>query len=254
MDTSRVLRFTIPGWVLIFSTIFFYWLLGGIDFQSVDKQLSKDVVSLITISIAFLVALASSPALGFIASTFAASILHRILGYNFHLKIPTDKNDFKMFIVSLSKCLLKIGLDESVKNLQLKLRNYDYESVEKVKNDRELIRTIYLLFNLILRMKAPITLTEYTVRRWTLFWTHINCITSLIIGFSMALIMKLLFQDNSTGIIDEICSWQSLLILPVILYIGVAYWQLKEARGSAVDIEYTWLIGEGNNRCTQNTI
>lgn len=260
MDTSRILRFTIPGWVLIFSFIFFFWLSGGIHFQSLSNLLSKDNVSLVTITIAFLVALASSPALGFIASTFAATILHLICGYNFHLKIPTDKNEFKTFLVSLSKCLLTLGLTDKLNNLQTKLMNYNYDSIEKAKKDRQLIRTIYILFNLILRMKAPIALTDYTVRRWTLFWTHINCITSLFIGLAMAFMIRIIFNEYSsncgvyTDMINSICSRRSFLIIPIILYIIFSYLQLKEARGSAIDIEYTWLIGEANKRCTQNTI
>lgn len=236
MDTARIFRFSIPGWLLIFSFIFHYWLLGG---QFEQLKIMTDSPRLI---LTFLIALTTSPVLGFIASTIGTFILHIIFGYTFHLKLPQDCEESKNYFFALNFHLKSMRLDNEVVKLDSELKKLSCVDISNNIFCRKNIRIFYTLFNLVLRMKAPTALTEYAMRRWSIFWTHINSITSFFLGLFLAVLIQYYNGDNLLSLFSRFLDHKIMLEIPMLIYIIVALWHLAEAQKSATEIEYKWLI------------
>jgi hypothetical protein len=200
-----------------------------------------------TIVLGFLAALASSPVIGFVISSIAVRLLHLFWGYKFHINLPKNDIDFKRYIFSLNSLLSSFSKDQDVKGFLSSIK-YDFYKNIKKRSNKDSVRTIYVFFNLLLRLKAPNSLTDYTVRRWTLFWTHVNCLTAIILGF-LSVSLFPIFNSKVYTYKFEYLPFE----FPFFLYIAVAVWHLLEARKSAVDIEYKWLIEEGEKQIRTKT-
>jgi len=236
LDTARIFRFSIPGWFLIYSFIFHYWLSGG---QFELLKILSDSFSLI---LTFLIALTTSPVLGFIASTIGTFILHIIFGYRFLLKLPQNCEESKNYFFALNVHLKSMRLYNEVVKLDSALKKLPSVDISSNIFCRKNIRVFYILFNLILRMKAQNALTEYTMRRWTIFWTHINSITSLILGLFLAVLIQCYNGHNLFNLLLRFFDNKIMLEIPMLIYVIAAIWHLVEAQKSATEIEYKWLI------------
>ncbi|MFZ3091361.1 MAG: hypothetical protein WA240_12145, partial [Nitrospirota bacterium] len=111
-------------------------------------------------------------------------------------------------------------------------------------NYRNNIKELHLLFNLVLRMKSPSDLSKFVLRRWNIFWMHINIISAIVLGGLFALLLRLCFNYNVCVIKWSNGTFWHLICLeiPVFFYFVCAYSHLREARKDAVDIEYKWLL------------
>ena len=231
MDAERIIRFTIPGWFFIFSLVFHYWAVGG-EFKHFDFFLFFD--NNIKAILSFLAALASSPALGLVTASIGNRTLHLFLGRKLLFKIPTKEKEkeYNRYIDALWINLP--NLRQEVWALESKLRGSTNAS-------RENIKELHLLFNLVLRMKSPSDLSKFVLRRWNIFWMHINIISAIVLGGLFALFLRQYFEG--------ICFWsyeiiwgRFLLEIPVIIYFVFAISHLREAREEAVEIEFKWLL------------
>lgn len=231
MDTERLIRYTIHGWFFIFSLFFHYRTIGG-EFPSfVINLISKDSSAILS----FLTALASSPGLGFVTATIVNRLLHLFFGYKLPFKVPTkDKeNEYNRYFDALWINLP--NLKQEVWTLKSKLGRSTNAS-------REDIKELHLLFNLVLRMKSPSDLSKFVLRRWNIFWMHINIISAIVLGFILALILlKYNGKDLSASLK---LFWQTYRYLEasILFYFVLAIWHLIEAWKEAVEIEYKWLL------------
>ncbi len=249
MDTERLIRFTIPGWFFIFSLIFHYWAIGG-EFPCfiLNLILCNDSTAAI---LSFLVAIASSPALAFVTSTIGERAFHRFallsnrlldFGYPFLFKLP-EKEEYKRYFKAFRKNLP--NFKKELYKLETSLRcttnasGINSQDPKYIKNVEEL----HLLFNLVLRKKCPRELSKYVLRRWNIFWLHINIISAILLGLFFALLMRIYFdltEDISIWLYEP--SRKFLLEIPIFLYFWLACSHLREARKDAVDIEFKWLL------------
>lgn len=249
MDAERLIRFTIPGWFFIFSLIFHYWAIGGeVPCFILNLVVCKDSSAAI---LSFLVAIASSPALAFITSTIGERAFHRFallsnrlldFGYPFLFKLP-QKEEYKRYFKAFRKNLpnFKKELYKLETSLRCATNTSGINSQDP--NYRNNIKELHLLFNLVLRLKCPRELSEFVLRRWNIFWLHINIISAILLGLFFALLLRIYFDiTNDISIWLYAPSWKLLLEIPIFLYFWPAYRHLREARKEAVEIEYKWLL------------
>ncbi|MEK6656434.1 MAG: hypothetical protein AABY58_03235 [Nitrospirota bacterium] len=250
MDTERLIRYTIPGWFFIFSLFFHYWAITGeIPCFILNLILCKDSSDAI---LSFLVALASSPGLGLVTATIGNRILHLLsilsnyLFGSYHpflFKLPS-KEEYNRYFDALWINLP--NLRQEVWALESSLRCSENASGinSQHPNYRNNIKELHLLFNLVLRMKSPSDLSKFVLRRWNIFWMHINIISAILLGLFFAFFLRIYFDINK-GIFIYAYKfiWQPLFLeIPVIIYLVSAYFHLREARKDAVDIEFKWLL------------
>jgi hypothetical protein len=247
MDADRLIRYTIPGWFFIFSLFFHYWAIGGeVPCFILNLVVCKDSSAAI---LSFLVALASSPGLGLVTASIGHRILHLLsilsnyLFGSYHpflFKLPS-KEEYNRYFDALWINLP--NLRQEVWALESSLRCSENASGinSQHPNYRNNIKELHLLFNLVLRMKSPSDLSKFVLRRWNIFWMHINIISAIVLGGLFALFLRQYFEG--------ICFWsyeiiwgRFLLEIPVIIYFVFAISHLREAREEAVEIEFKWLL------------
>lgn len=174
MDTERLIRFTVPGWFFISSLFFHYWAITGEIPCFILSLVSKDSSAILS----FLVALASSPGLGLVTATIGNCIHSFLFGSRLLFKIPTTDEECDWYFDALwitlpnlrqEPCALKSDLSHYINTGRIKklLLNCWPEY-------RRSFKKLHLLFNLVLRTKCPPALSEYVLRRWNIFWLHIN--------------------------------------------------------------------------------
>ena len=250
MDTERLIRFTIPGWFFIFSLFFHYWAITGeIPCFILNLILCKDGSDAIS---SFLVALASSPGLGLVTATIGNRSYHCLallsnklfgFGYPFLFKLPEkeEKEEYRRYFNAFRKKLQ--NFKKELKNLESSLRCSTNASGINRQDPKytENIKKLHLLFNLALRMKSPSDLSEFVLRRWNIFWMHINIISAILLGLFFAFFLRIYF-DKGISICAYELDWKLFLEIPILIYFGFAIWHLIEARKDGVDIEYKWLL------------
>lgn len=245
MDADRLIRYTIHGWFFIFSLIFHYWAIGGEFPCFVINLISKDSSAILS----FLTALASSPGLGFITATIGNRILHLLsilsnyLFGSYHpflFKLPS-REEYNRYFDALWINLP--NLRQEVWALESSLRCSENASGinSQHPNYRNNIKELHLLFNLVLRMQCPRELSEFVLRRWNIFWLHINIISAILLGLFFAFFLRIYF-DKGISICAYELDWKLFLEIPILIYFGFAIWHLIEARKDGVDIEYKWLL------------
>ncbi|OGL46323.1 MAG: hypothetical protein A2W05_08465 [Candidatus Schekmanbacteria bacterium RBG_16_38_10] len=254
MDADRLIRYTVHGWFFIFSLFFHYWAIGG-EFKHFDfiYVFGNDIKAILS----FLTALASSPGLGLVTATIGNRSYHCLallsnklfgFGYPFLFKLPEkeDKGKYRRYFKAFRKKLP--DFKKELYNLESSLRCLTNAS--RINRDdpkyTENIKKLHLLFNLALRLKCPRELSEFVLRRWNIFWLHINIISAIVLGGLFALYLRQYFEG--------ICFWsykfvfkRLLLELPILIYLFFAYFHLREARKEAVEIEYKWLLSRVPN-------
>lgn len=247
MDAERLIRFTIPGWFFILSLFFHYWAIGGdVPCFILNLVVCKDSSAAI---LSFLVAIASSPALAFITSTIGERAFHRFalllnrlldFGYPFLFKLP-QKEEYKRYFKAFRKNLpnFKKELYKLETSLRCATNTSGINSQDP--NYRNNIKELHLLFNLVLRLKCPHELSEFVLRRWNIFWLHINIISAILLGLFFAFFLRIYF-DKGISICAYELDWKLFLEIPIFLYFWLAYRHLIEAREDAVDIEYKWIL------------
>src|SRR5271169_1148717 len=100
MDTSRLIRYTIPGWVLIFSVLLQFWVFGGVV-SSID--LGGLTTSAMGAVIAFLIAFASSAGLGLVVSTISGGFLYLFLGLQSEFRLPRNGVERELYVIGLKQ-------------------------------------------------------------------------------------------------------------------------------------------------------
>lgn len=239
MDDSRVFRISVSGSILIISTLINYWIIGG---EYSDFGISMDNIDNL---IAVIIAIASSPVVGFTFSTITVSMLQLIYGYKLHFLFPNKSGERKHFFENL----LKLSYSQQQKNriiiLKKKLSSKPLSSIALLINrkDRFYLREVFNSFELVIKIHAQKDIIDYMVRRWNIFWTHVNNIACLCYGFIIALILRFHYDhEQSLKISDyDISFIRFLASFPIIVYVIAGLWQLMHARNSAVRYENRWL-------------
>jgi hypothetical protein len=190
-----------------------------------------------------LVATASAPTLGFLLSSVYVEIGQILLGYSFHVKVPKNPELICNYFAKM-RALLN---DETLRSDLNRIEGVfieDHKRLKKVSRRDGVYRDVHLYFNLILRLKAPQELLSYSLRRWNIFWTHINTLSSIVLGVLSGYI-AVQIAHGSPRTYDAIGLHQ-LLFLTVcasILFYGlVAVLQIKRTQRDATEIEYMWLL------------
>jgi hypothetical protein len=239
MDADRLIRYTIHGLFFIFSLIFHYWAITGEIPCFILNLVSKDSSAILS----FLVALASSPGLGLVTATIGNRILSFLFGPRLIFRIPTKEGERNWYFNALWINLP--NLRQEVLELESKL-SYYINAGWQVKLLwyvwRRSLKKIHLLFNLVLRMKSPPDLSKFVLRRWNIFWMHINIIFAILLGFILALILLKYTDKDLSASFKLFCQTYYYLEIPILVYFGLAIWHLHEARKEAIDIEYKWLL------------
>lgn len=237
MDADRLIRYTIHGWFFIFSLIFHYWAIGGEFPCFVINLISKDSSAILS----FLTTLASSPGLGFIIATIENRFIRFLFGPRLLFKIPTTDEECDWYFDALWRTLPNLRQEPSA----LKSDLSHYINTGRIKKlllncwpeYRRSFKKLHLLFNLVLRLKCPRELSEFVLRRWNIFWLHINIISAIVLGALLALFLQWYFNPLKDII------WRGFFLdIPIFIYICFAIWHLIEARKEAVDIEHKWLL------------
>lgn len=246
MDAERLIRFTIPGWFFIFSLIFHYWAITGEIPCFIFNLISKDNTAILSV----LIALASSPGLGFITATIGNRILHLLsilsnyLFGSYHpflFKLP-NRDEYNRYFDALRINLPNHRQEvwESESSLRCPTNASGINSQDS--NYRNNIKELHILFNLALRLKCPRALSAYVLRRWNIFWMHINIIFAILLGFTLALFLLKYTDKDLSASFKLFCQTYYYLEIPILVYFGFAIWHLYEARKEAVEIEYKWLL------------
>ena len=194
--------------------------------------------------LSFLAALASSPALGLVTASIGERSLHLLTPMFTNepllFKLPNkDESNWYFDALWINLPNLRQEILELQSKLEPSINNSgtNNQSSDYIENTKK----IHLLFNLVLRMQCPRELSEFVLRRWNIFWVHINIISAIVLGGLFALLLRQYFEG--------ICFWsyeiiwgRFLLEIPVIIYFVFAISHLSEAREEAVEIEFKWLL------------
>jgi hypothetical protein len=245
MDDSRVFRISVSGSILIISVLLNFWIIGG-DFYYLGIE--KDNIQYL---IGIIIAIASSPVIGFIFSTITVSLLQLFCGYKLHFHFSNISEERQHFYNDL----LILSHSQQQKNRIIKImRNLNNKPISSFalminRADKAHLREVFNTFELVIKIHAQKDITDYMVRRWNIFWTHVNIIASLFYGFIIALILRFHFDNvHSLRIPDYDVSFTRLLIeVPIIIYVIAGLWQLLHTRSSAVRYENRWLSEISSN-------
>jgi hypothetical protein len=233
MNESRIFRITISGGIFIFSTFLHYCIFGG-EFKDFRME-NSDYKVLVGI----IVMIASSPALGFILSTITLAILHLLFGYKLHFLFSNnqiERQNFYKYMLFLSS---SEELKDKIRNLIHKLDNKKFKWYFFKKNcyHRKNFKQLFNIFELLIKIHAQNNVTEYIVRRWNIFWTHVNNISSIVYGLITGLVLKDCLVDQ-----ELVFSFPKLIAETfIIVYLSAGLWQLFSARKSAIEVENMWL-------------
>ena len=242
MDTGRTYRYAIPGWIFIFWLVFHFWIIGGSAYvPSIPKES-------VTIILGFVVALASSPALGFVISSLANAIIHFFFGYTVHFKYPDDSSERSEFFQSLRSQLRAEGLARELDSAVLSLKDVAHVRLFlQIRNKRAAkgMRSVFFLSQTVLRSKS-LPILEFADRRSTIYWTQVNSIAALFLGFLLALLLRFYFDHYlGPGVWSHPNIWHRWWLEgPLAVYVAIGVWHLLEARLGTLEVEYNWLMRE----------
>jgi hypothetical protein len=254
MDSLRIIRFTIPGWLFFISFIFHYYLFDD-SLNDYYKKLSDlgDIKSVVAI----IVVLFSSPVLGYLFSCFSLSILELFYGYELHFKLPNNNNEQKMYFEVLRKYKSSYYSKCDISELEERFKE------KKIKNDINDIKKIYFAFNMTLRVIQLETLNNWVLRRWNAFWININSNMSILFGIIFAFLIKLFFFGGFPYLLNifillfyNLSSWDVLLYIFkhnsnsymyvfeifFIVFFRLSWKQAFRSRQEAIEAEYEWIL------------
>lgn len=222
MPTDRLFRFSVPGMMFLIAYMFFNYF-----FEGAIWGLGKENRDLVIASIVFIF---STPVIGLTISTIAYGFLFAIFHYEIIYYVPRD---IRIIDLILSQNTM---LDED-KNLRDEIiKNYETDWTKKLK------RRFYPYYQSKVReFISENAKYEFLERRWSTFWTNINCISSIVFSF-LVNISLITFDDFHR---DFTFSWYKLsgLIL-ILVYIYFSFTSLWRARNEALKVEHILLLNE----------
>lgn len=221
---ERIFRFGISGLVFLLAILFGYWFWGGnigilIKENSILNE--QSILSVLTIII-------STPAIGFIISSINKEFWEFCIPGQKLFQLPSKKieQDYLKIIDN------EMPLNSGVKGSEEKFKISDTE-------------TVFLNQQILIRKQVENKeILAFAARRMDIVYAQINGFYSIIFGFAIGWVVSLSISNNST----HFPSYPKVLwLLPILMYLAVAFRQAKKALREANDFEKQYLIN-----CLQN--
>lgn len=239
MDAERIYRFSLPGIVLFLSISLHLWFFG----YNIDKIISifpnhnKEFESIIQL----LIIVFSSPALGFIISSIPVYIIKLYMGDKLNFKIPNNIEQIKLYYEKLKYFLNEKYFTDRINNLKNKhldsLNNGELFSKEDISN-------LYRYFIYAIREINSEPVNKHTLRRWNIFYLHLNISFALLLGIFISIIIFICGCPYDDMINKSCCVLKLFLELIFLIYLISSIYFMKKSRKEVIEIECDLILNK----------
>ncbi len=215
---ERTIRFGYLGIIFLLTAAFAIWYTDGKLPNLLKTENNGKLIEL-------LIAVISTPGLGFMLSSIAIGILRTFCKKNYEFLLPKKEYAQKYYNFihdSFNKMNSGIDFDETT-------------GLYSVKN----FNTLYINHQILLRQVDKIEIINFLTRRMDIYWTHVNTIFSIISGFLFGFIVSYPFHRSPDFL-------KMLWIIPVLLYIYFGYHSAIKLLMESNDFEKRFLL-KGKN-------
>lgn len=221
MDAERIQRWTMPGVMFIVSFISFYiCFIGDItNLFGASENLSFESI------FALVATILTTPVIGLIISTIIMKFMEIIIGYKIHYGFPGEVH--KQQILKDALALDKSG------NLEMFDPNLGYWK------KRVYIRKFYACYQALVRRRIQGEELKFLERRWTVFWTHLNNLSSIIIAFASIWLVKTNQFSTANSNVHQLATY---LTIAIFIYSIAAIFQLIRVKLESIEIEHLFLL------------
>lgn len=233
MEENRIFRFSYSGIATLAMFLLTNWLLGSDLFDKISNEKIVIIIGL----------LFSTPLIGFIVSSMAYYVVHRIWDHNFEIKFK-DFISIKAIYLEKINSILTVIYGEGTGNIN----NFPKIVFAINKSKRKLNRinrnnNIRMLtaHQFAIRCYMPDELLNFCVRRRTIYWTHFNILSAIIFGSLISFLLLPFFiaiPKFSWTYFDPI---KLLVLIPIVIYFISGVYQFKRARKEANEVEMYWI-------------
>jgi len=203
METERLYRLSIPGIVLLGSTLILYLLRGG-TIHPLHSLITEATVSLL------IAAIISVPTVGLIISTITLMFIYFIRQYRFYINKPT----------------LEIANIVLLRHDPLKTKIKDGNITNAI------YREFYCKYQAFIRMNAGEETIKFLQRRWNFLWIHANNIIAIILSLIISC-----FLDYTLPVKEINKQYLIPIGIIILCYFVFAVYQVKILRKEVVEIE-----------------
>lgn len=221
METTKFLRLSIPGWMLLLSFVIFKYIFDGPDILDCHlKQVIIPIVSLIL----------TSSLLGIIISTISYFLIHIIFSHliYFQRRRNWSKEYNQVLFREISFCYRQGDLKQEINELESIFEKFKNQGLPRRNNNS---RRLFDFYQILLRQKMNPETLNYSKRAWDFFYLNLNNLIAFIIGFFIAISFK-----------NEMCGDKNITVIVLIaVYVASALWHLIKCRNDAINVERNWL-------------